>query len=79
MEIVAVRKRFYNLSGGLFISSNISKQDLLILSCLSDFCSELFNIQRAIHISALKHGRRIKCITYVHEKLIYTKCEQCYT
>ena len=40
-DLVAPRKRFNNLS------SNTSKQNLLILSCLSDFmtCRERFYVQ----------------------------------
>ena len=66
-DFVAARKRFYNLSMELFISaskhcrkmkfrthsSNTSKQNLLILLCLSDFmtCRERFNVQSERSIS----------------------------
>ena len=42
-------------------------------------CSECFNTQsEGVHISALEHRRKIKFSIYVHQKLKYTKCEQCY-
>ena len=40
-------------------------------------CGEHFNIQ-SVHISDLEHVGTIKLGVYVHQKLVYTKCEQCY-
>ena len=31
-----------------------------------------------LHISALEHCRKTKFRIYVHQTLMYTKCEQCY-
>ena len=58
----------------------VPKHKLLILSRLSDFmtCSERFNIQSGVHISALEHCSKIKLSTYVHHTLMYTNCKQCY-
>ena len=57
------------------------KQKLLILLQLNDFmtCSTHFNIQSEwLNISALEHCRKLKFSIYVHQTLMYTKCEQCY-
>ena len=52
------------------------------MSRLDDFitCSGRFNVQsEGVHISALEHCRKIKISIYVHQTLMYTKYEQCYT
>ena len=85
-DFVAARKRFYTPSRGLPLcisaskhcskiqnthSSNTSKQNLLILSCLSDFmtCRERFNIQSEASISQLWNtvGRLCSSETHVHK------------
>ena len=43
-------------------------------------CSEPFHIQsEGVHISALEHYRKIKFSTYIHQTLMHTKREQCYS
>ena len=55
------------------------KQKLLILLQLNDFMTCIFNIQSEwLNISALEHCRKLKFSIYVHQTLMYTKCEQCY-
>ena len=54
-------------------SSNTSKQNLLILLCLSDFmtCRKHFNVQsEGVDISALEHCRNMKFRTCLHLTLI---------